>query len=151
MVANAWVQTRVAIPPSLTDGPILTDLAGDGLATLRILRGQAAVAGPHGALSFPAVWRAGRASGEATVTVFPFWSWGYELHLAFAPPRKTLGRIEWPRRRLARLAGGLAEAMRASLEEAATARPARTRRSPLASETKARWLVVSATSSSPGR
>lgn len=153
MRTTAWAHATVALPPGARSGPDL-DLAGDGRAALRIRRSDSVPTGPPpGTRSFPAVWHSGRWAGEATITRFPFWSWGYEIDLALAPPGSLLGRVAWPRRRLERLAAGLVEAMRTTLEEAAALHAPRiTRRVPSASATAtSRWLFVSATSNSPSR
>lgn len=147
MRANGWAQIRVSVPPARSNGAI-AEVVGDGRTRLHARLERAKPAAPiRGALSYPATWHAGRHSGEAIVSVIPQWSWGYELHLAVAAPDSLAGRISWPRRRLERLADGLATALKDAAERSARSeahRPRIRRRVPSAG----RWSFGSATSSS---
>ena len=157
MRAKGWVQTRVGVPLDRSRAALATEVAGDGRARIHIRREQARPAGPvSGALSYPASWHAGPWSGEAVVSVIPLWSWGYELHLAVLAPTSIAGRAFWSRRRIERLADGLAAALKDDAERSARLRevqpPRIKRRDPSESATAtSRWLFVSATSSSPSR
>lgn len=158
MRATGWAQTRVETPHDRSQAGFATEVAGDGRARLRIRRDKPTPAAPlRGALSYPASWRTGRWSGEAVVSVIPCWSWGYELLLAVSAPTSLAGRVAWSRRRLGRLANGLAAALKDDAERSARlrkAQPPRIRR-PAPSENAtatSRWGFVSATSSpSTGR
>jgi hypothetical protein len=125
MRAKGWAHTRVAVRLDRSRAAQATEVAGDGRARIHIRREQARPAAPlRGALSYPATWRAGRWSGEAVVSVIPQWSWGYELHLAVSAPASIVGRALWPRRRIGRLAAGLAAALRDDAERSARLREA---------------------------
>jgi hypothetical protein len=155
MGAKGWSQTRVETPLDRSKAAFATEVAGDGRARLHIRRDKPRPAAPlRGALSYPASWRAGRWSGEAVVSVIPQWSWGYELLLAVSAPTSLAGRVLWSRRRIGRLANGLAAALKDDAERSARLREAQPRRirRPVPSENAtatSRWLFVSATSSSP--
>ena len=157
MRAKGWAQTRVAAPLDRSRAAYATEVVGDGRARIHIRREHARPAAPlRGALSYPAFWHAGRWSGEAVLSVIPQWSWGYELHLAVSAPASIAGRVLWPRRRVERLADGLAAALKDDAERSARVRKAQPprikRRGPSESATATgRWLFVSATSSSPSR
>lgn len=157
MRAKGWAQTRVAVPIDRSRAAHATEVVGDGRARIYIRREHAKPAAPlRGALSYPASWHAGRWSGEAIVSVIPQWSWGYELHLAVSPPPSIAGRVLWPRRRIERVADGLAAALKDDAERSARVREAQRarirRRDPSENVTApSRWSFVSATSSSPSR
>ena len=157
MRAKGWAQTRVATPLNRSRAVFVTEVAGDGRARLHIRRDKPRPAAPlRGALSYPASWRVGRWSGEAVVSVIPQWSWGYELHLAVSAPTSLAGLAFWSRRRIERLANGLAATLKDDAERSARLREAQPprikRRDPSESATtRSRWSFVSATSSSPSR
>lgn len=126
MATTGRAQTRVSVPLDRSLESIAAEVAGDGRARVRIRTDLGRAAGPpEGTRSYPASWRAGNTGGEASVTLFPFASWGYELEIAVSAPSKPAARLLWSRRRLDRLAAGLAGALRDAAQKTPTRTPTR--------------------------
>ena len=149
MRARGWAYRRVRIPLGRRDPRVTAQFLGDGAVRLRIFLARAEAAAPvDGALTYPAVWYVGRASGDASLTVLPLWTWGCEVHVAVARPRSIAARMRWRGRRLDRLAGRLAGIVQQAAERSAPAREtlpreAARRRLPRAPGTR-RFFSVSA-------
>lgn len=125
MATTGRAQTRVSAPLDRSLEPFAAEVAGDGRARVRVRTDLGRSAGPPaGTRSYPASWRVGKTGGDASVTLFPFASWGYELEIAVSAPSKPAARLFWSRRRLDRLAAGLAGALSdAARHGVATSRP----------------------------